>query len=692
MMPAYHCPACKQLIELNDDVYVCAACASSWQVRNNVPVFTKDEYYYGEVPRPDMQRILDDAEHLSWNELQQHIFADRPWFNRYVFDESRADWRFLLPITTNSRILDLGCGWGTIAIPLSRMSKEVHAIDPVYERARFVDIRRRAIGCNNVYPICSSFDSLPFPDGYFDIVIMNGVLEWTPTSILTRSPANIQMAYLQMVCKLLRRDGHLYLGIENRFGFHYLLGWKDDHSHLRFTTLMPRPIASLYSCLRKGHPYRTYTYGKRGYESMLAAAGFKSLQFHFPVPFYHTPRYILPMNDVTPSKGPMRFFLGSLFNPSSLKRRLLRSALRYLPNPAYLRTLYPSFIIDASKTMRHPSVVESLLREAIPEIHAPPTVIGIRGRAGQNSSVGFMVFLNCEKTPSYFLKLARSPEYNASITNEWHNITHLLCEAHPIVRASLPEVVASDLVANHAYLITRFVYGHGMAGMMKQLRGRRLRTYVSEAFTSCCQWLIRLQLTSGLARSDTRMTPNALATRQRRRVVLLQEGFPSLRSVSRVANDAYRYLGTTEVPLVLRHGDFMPNNVITGHDGIAVLDWELAESARFPFYDLAYFILWTSALINRDEPLRDLEGSFRFAFLDSTWLSHLVAAVVGRYFAATPISLSLVKPLLQSFIADKALLDLAYFQDTLSSHRFLHLLAILDAPSSADSPVLRLSS
>lgn len=60
-------------------------------------------------------------------------------------------------------------------------------------------------------------------------------------------------------------------------------------------------------------------------------------------------------------------------------------------------------------------------------------------------------------------------------------------------------------------------------------------------------------------------------------------------------------------PVVIQHGDFTPWNLIRSPESIlGAIDWEYGTLEGFPYLDLAYYILQTSALIHRWEPRKAL--------------------------------------------------------------------------------------
>jgi ubiquinone/menaquinone biosynthesis C-methylase UbiE len=214
------------------------------------------EYYYGEIPQEGMRKFLAEAEKTSVAEAINNFlipnFEKGKWLKKYIADDSRADWRFLLEPNPEGRVLDLGCGYGGISIPLADMFGEVVAADPTFERVETVRLRCRDEGIKNIETVQADALNLPFEDKSFDGVVMMGVLEWVAVGKEGRVE-DLQQKALKEIFRVLKPHGFFVLGIENRFGYNYFLGEEDEHSHLKFTTLVPRFLANIASqILKKG--------------------------------------------------------------------------------------------------------------------------------------------------------------------------------------------------------------------------------------------------------------------------------------------------------------------------------------------------------------------------------------------------------------------------------------------------------
>jgi SAM-dependent methyltransferase len=326
---------------------VCGQCGAHWVVKNDVPCFLKDAPYWGELPRDEMRALLKSAQKGYWRDALEMIpDAKREQIIAHGSDEARGWWRYLLPGTITGKVLDIGAGLGAITFSLANAGYDVVAVDSVIERATFLKIRRDQDEVNNVQTACASALELPFPASSFDLVIMNGVFEWLGLSDTSLSPKKVQKKVLQKVFNLLKPGGILYLAIENRIAAIYILGFKDPHSGLRFTTLMPRKIADWYARMKQKGGYKTYIYSKFGYAKMLKEAGFKKMRFFLPLPSYRNFKVIVPIGNRKVTK----YCATHIWNMKQL--RLLKSVsplVKILPLSFLIDYFAPDYSIIARK-------------------------------------------------------------------------------------------------------------------------------------------------------------------------------------------------------------------------------------------------------------------------------------------------------------------------------------------------------
>ena len=296
------CILCRRQLDQSVMGYDCPACGRSYPVRHGIASFSKSSYYYNIVPREPMLEYLATLDTTSWDEAFYQLQATLPKKSQGIFNNvlafHRAGWKFLLPRGDSVRALDLGCGWGCISVALARSCSEVVSVDLTYERLRSLKAFAAFEGLNNLSFIHAGDGPLPFPDASFDVVVLNGVLEWVPDGT-DGDPREVQLRYLREVARVLRENGVLYLAIENRMALRYVLR-REDHVGLYWSSFLPRRLSDAYSRWVRNKGYRTYTYGRGGYRRLLKESGFRDAHFFCPLPDY---RYPSQMSNLEPGTG-----------------------------------------------------------------------------------------------------------------------------------------------------------------------------------------------------------------------------------------------------------------------------------------------------------------------------------------------------------------------------------------------------
>src|SRR3989338_2461700 len=176
MKTKFICPFCRSQVKLEDTRLFCAICKKSYPITNGIPNFMEEQRYWCNVSREKMQLLNKTARETGdWLSAAKSII---PQYLSHFQSFSRADAQFLFPVNSSARILDAGCMWGGLTVPVAQYVNEVYAVDKTIETLDFLNIRARQMGLSNIYPVAATLERLPFYDNYFDLVILNGVLEW----------------------------------------------------------------------------------------------------------------------------------------------------------------------------------------------------------------------------------------------------------------------------------------------------------------------------------------------------------------------------------------------------------------------------------------------------------------------------------------------------------------------------------
>lgn len=200
------------------------------------------------------------------------------------------------------RMLEIGCGSGGISRYFGTagpMGWDVTAVD-----VEDVRLAREGYAFRLVEDV-----RLPFPDGGFDVVLSNHVIEHVGDD-------RAQALHLQEVRRVLRPDGVAYLAVPSRWML------VEPHYRLPFLSWLPQRMADAYVRMaRRGTHYDCRPLGTRALERKLRAAGFEFRQRH----------------------GDALRLTYALERPRALVYRVL---LRRMPEPVYaaLRRAFPTLI------------------------------------------------------------------------------------------------------------------------------------------------------------------------------------------------------------------------------------------------------------------------------------------------------------------------------------------------------------
>lgn len=292
------CPNCRSPLSNTDDLLTCGKCRSSWTIEYGIPRFANSEVEWSVFDSNIASKVTELAENVGWKEAIDTFSNTLGTYTvNYIKDESRADWHVVLPLHADATVLDIGSGWGNIALSLSRWCKQVYCCDVNMINLRLLNVRMRDNGITNVTTFQyepNSFLRLPFLDSSIDIVVLNGVLEWMGVAAIEASPTRIQIEALKEIRRVLKPGGALYIGIENRYSIAALRGLR-IHGELPFVGLFPRFISNLITKLIRRKPHRTYIYSLGGYRRLLSQGGFLQTDFYLPYPSYHHPNSLIPL-------------------------------------------------------------------------------------------------------------------------------------------------------------------------------------------------------------------------------------------------------------------------------------------------------------------------------------------------------------------------------------------------------------
>lgn len=338
------CPDCQNNLDWTGKKATCVSCGKFFQVKNGIPNFSSHDFYWNQIPRDQMKHIIKRAKEIGWKEsLLESNYSDKPFMD-YISSPSRADWLFYLPLGKNSKVLDIGCGWGMCSIQLSKWCGKLYSVDSTLETLDFLNVRAEQEGISNIETLAVDpldYQNLPFAEKSLDLIVLNGVLEWVGSSNDETNPLTLQINTLKYLRTLLKPGGFLYIGIENRFSYRLLSGYP-VHDELPFISVLPRFLAQFLTKVIRNQNHRTYIHSKNSYRKILSDCGFSNIDFFWPRSNYRFPDQIIPLD----FENILRYWAKYIVPNSNLRQKLFKFIFTKFPNLVVFMT---TFSITARK-------------------------------------------------------------------------------------------------------------------------------------------------------------------------------------------------------------------------------------------------------------------------------------------------------------------------------------------------------
>ena len=421
------------------------------------------------------------------------------------------------------------------------------------------------------------------------------MLEWVPES-RPGQPSQVQIDFLKELTRVLKETGHIFITIENRFGAGYFAGVPEEHTRMRFVSLLPRRLADWYSQWVRGRPVRTYTYSRSGYRSLLQAAGLGTVDFWGLLPSYR-----LMEKAVALDKPRM---IEEALTEATWKKRLRNSLVRPI-----LPSLVGSFGILAGKR-RTRTFVEDLVA------HVDETYLSRKGlellRYGQNSD-GIVHIEAATPSERYQLELPLHPDAGRRLQAAAQNIYRLESSVGvSLTGLHVPRPITWAHYRGQSFLLQPEPSGHSLSHQLKTSEFDALLPRVS-------QYLARLW---NAVRRPAGSWPDILRQKIREYGLPMakqyrQRGLPGCveKDIQEMADSATQFSATGEGFLCCIHGDFRPSNLLLKSDPpteiSAVLNWGYFEMQSLPLLDLFHFMTargpakaWGARVVQLFEALR----------------------------------------------------------------------------------------
>jgi len=512
-------------------------------------------------------------------------------------------WHLLIENNSKQRALDLGCGMGFSTISLAEIYSDVYACDMTLENLQFVKNRARYLSRNNIKYACG-FDAphFAFKDNFFDVIFLNGVLEHVGNNfsfkdfascsnvvkllhlmkfLLGRTnPRKVQSRFLDEIFRVLKHDGALFIGIENRLSYRYFLGHPEDHILIKYVSLMPRVIANCYSVMHKRVPYLTYTYSIWGYKKLLKRSGFSVPRFFSMIPNYSSIKEIIDINHLAHSRDKKTFFVNNVKKRFNLKKFIKNTKIvtKYMPH---------CFGIAVRKDDK----IESTIDEIVTDIRRKLNngnweILDSKYIITQK---GTFVLKTSEKKGGKkgIIKIGLNESACRQLYQNYNTISdvHENNQIPENFKKLVPKPIIEDEYSQYRYFMEEFKNGEPASFSNKNLAAVEKLLVISAKALQQFHSATRIENEFNVRVQEENINLKVSQLKK----LLGEVHSKNLDSIGRFLKDN---ILPENLPIVYKKGDCSVSNILASRDytPLAFIDWDQSERNGFPLVDLINII------------------------------------------------------------------------------------------------------
>ena len=495
------------------------------------------------------------------------------------------------------------------------------------------------MGFENIHTLAAPIKSLPFSDNIFDLVILNGVLEWvgleedtileqnwkgkrSEKQTYSKTPEEMQLDVLRELRRVLKPEGSLYIAIENRYGIQYFLGYPDDHNNVRFVTFLPRFLANKISKIMGKGQYRTYIYSPGQLANLLQKSGFKVNSIYGVFPHYIKIKKAFPLSMAKLFKNEVR--IGGIIS------KVFHEIVKPLIPKSIAQHVSPSLFAICQKNNNEnellPRIQNLLINADIIKRQDRLRFIISNSRYENYNSTNITIYdhNNC---PLHFCKLARDPKISG-LQTEAENLKWISNKMSTSkgLKYRIPELIYFGVVDDIEVFVTTFLDAKNVEltphyimnkgfdkigitnGFFRKYIGfaeeilflNRIDGKIMQAINA----LVEFQQVTSNGKSDIRDIANNIIDKYFK----YQRNVPDeiRRNVLRL-KDRIKIMPEIDVLTCSVHGDYDFDNVLYFTDGrVGLVDFEHLEKEGSPFFDLATLIFnpllikWKSSYLKNE--------------------------------------------------------------------------------------------
>lgn len=288
----------------------------------------------------------------------------------------------------------------------------------------------------------------------------------------------------------------------------------------------------------------------------------------------------------------------------------------------------------------------------------PPRDLDFLVQATGISKLCCYIFVGDEPLPRWVAKMPRTPRDNSILAHEYDVIGHLREAGTHYVRETILGPILTTTLNGHLVGIEPHIPGRPMDGLMSEADSLTAPAIV-ENLDAAAHWLLRCQ-------RDTLAQSGRLTSKQVHAHLL--DPIAQIKATCRLNSLEMAYLdwlsgqiealASRPLPLVFKHGDFQPGNLLVDGRALRVLDWEFGAVAAPPLLDLFGFLMRTYARYRGQEEmdgyLEDYMSDFEDVFFEGGQFSSTSLAYVSSACEVLHIDPAWVEVLFGLFVVTEA--------------------------------------
>lgn len=242
----------------------------------------QDLYSDGEVEK----ELLNIVKKYPRSEYNKIISERKSWPILYHLSHVRGNILRQIKMIGSESVLEIGSGCGAITTTIAEQAAKVTCVD--LSRTRSLINAYRNQDFSNIEIVVGNFEDIEKKiTELYDVVTLIGVFEYAAYYIHSDDPYH---EFLNMVLKHIKSGGKLLIAIENRLGFKYFAGCREDHLGTFFEGI-------------EGYKNKKgiQTFSKKEWQDIFKKSGVENYTFYYPYPDYKFPMYIFS-DDYLPKK------------------------------------------------------------------------------------------------------------------------------------------------------------------------------------------------------------------------------------------------------------------------------------------------------------------------------------------------------------------------------------------------------